>query len=302
MIGLASSVWAGVHSLKTGWNCQEITPNKDGQRHTVKEELERIGFLGETPASFEANPIAAHFELHIEQGPILENERRKIGVVTGAQAYKWFRVRVRGRDSHAGTTPFNARQDAVLAAAKMIVESNQIAKALAGLVTTGNVHVEPGSINTTAHTVQFTMDIRHPSDNTLSEIEDTCRKRFAEIAKTDSEKGVNVEWEQLTDSPAVTFHDDCISAVQGATEEVCAALSKPAETDALWTPMVSGAGHDSCYTNRRCPTGMIFTPTKDGLSHTPTEYCSPEECALGAQVLLGAVLRYDKMRAEKGML
>jgi hydantoinase/carbamoylase family amidase len=302
MIGIASGVWAGVHSLETGWTCQEIKANKDGRRHSVKEELERIGFLGQTPASFEANPMAAHFELHIEQGPILENEGRKIGVVTGAQAYKWFQIRVRGRDSHAGTTPFNARQDAVLAAAKMIVESNQIARDRAGLVTTGNVNVEPGSMNTTAHTVQFTMDMRHPSDGMLSEIEDTCRRRFAEIAKTHSEKGVTVEWTQLTDSPAVTFHDDCISAVQGATEEVCAALPKTSEMDSLWMPMVSGAGHDSCYTNRMCPTGMIFTPTKDGLSHTPTEYCSPEECALGAQVLLGAVLRYDKMRAEKGLL
>jgi acetylornithine deacetylase/succinyl-diaminopimelate desuccinylase-like protein len=87
---------------------------------TMKQELERIGFLGETPASHEAQPIGAHFELHIEQGPILEDEQRKIGVVTGAQGYNWYEVEVKGRDSHAGTTPLSARKDALLGAAKMI--------------------------------------------------------------------------------------------------------------------------------------------------------------------------------------
>jgi acetylornithine deacetylase/succinyl-diaminopimelate desuccinylase-like protein len=116
----------------------------------MKEELKRIGFLGVTPASCEFQPIAAHFELHIEQGPILEHERRKIGVVSGGQAYKWFEVTVKGRDSHAGTTPMETRKDSVLAAAKMIVESNRIAKIHSGLITSGLVETDPGSINTMA--------------------------------------------------------------------------------------------------------------------------------------------------------
>ena len=268
----------------------------------MKEELERIGFMGSHPASYEAQPIAAHFELHIEQGPILEDERRKIGVVTGGQAYKWFEVIVKGRDSHAGTTPMAARKDSVLAAAKMIIESNKIAGAYSGLITTGIVETDPGSVNTMAHTTRFTLDIRHPSDTVIAQIEDECRKRFSTIAVDDSEQGVSLEWRQLTANPSVTFHQDCITVIEEAAEDAVADLPRTAEDGKSWKHMVSGAGHDSFHTSRRCPTGMIFTPTKDGLSHTPTEYCSPEDCALGAQVLLGAVLRYDKLRAERGML
>ncbi|KAK5302819.1 hypothetical protein LTR99_005776 [Exophiala xenobiotica] len=302
IITVSSGVWSGAVPLETAWNCQEVTPSQDGNRYNMKQELERIGFLGSTPASYEAQPIAAHFELHIEQGPILEDERRKIGVVTGGQAYKWFEVVVQGRDSHAGTTPMAARKDSVLAAAKMIVESNKIAKAHSGLITTGLVETDPGSINTMAHTARFTLDMRHPSDSVLAQIEDECRKTFSRIAAEDSERGVSLEWRQLAANPAVTFHQDCITVIEEAAEETVADLTKTAEDGKLWKHMVSGAGHDSFHTSRRCPTGMIFTPTREGLSHTPTEYCSPEDCALGAQVLLGAVVRYDRLRVERGML
>ncbi|KIW28332.1 uncharacterized protein PV07_08005 [Cladophialophora immunda] len=302
IITVSSGIWSGAVSFETAWNCQEVTPSRDGHRCTMKEELEHIGFLGSTPASHESQPIAAHFELHIEQGPILEDERRKIGVVSGGQAYKWFEVVVQGRDSHAGTTPMAARKDSVLAAAKMIVESNKIARAHSGLITTGLVETNPGSINTTAHTARFTLDMRHPSDSVLAHIEDECRRTFSRIAVEDSERGVSLEWRQLAANPAVTFHQDCIAVIEHAAEETVADLPKTAEDGKLWKHMVSGAGHDSFHTSRRCPTGMIFTPTREGLSHTPTEYCSPEECALGAQVLLGAVLRYDRLRAGRGML
>lgn len=288
--------------METAWNCQEVTPSQDGNRYTIKEELERIGFLGSTPASYQIQPIAAHFELHIEQGPILEDERRKIGVVTGGQAYKWFEVAVSGSDSHAGTTPIAARKDSVLGAAKMIVESNNIARAYSGLITTGLVETDPGSINTVAHTARFTLDMRHPSDSVLAQIEDDCRRKFRVIAADDSDRGVSIEWRPLAANPAVKFHQDCITVIEHAAEETVADLPKIAEDGKLWKHMVSGAGHDSFHTSRRCPTGMIFTPTRNGLSHTPTEYCSPMDCALGAQVLLGAVLRYDRLRMERGML
>ena len=300
MTAIASAVWAGMHPIEKVWSVPEIHPSPDGKHHTMKEELERIGFLGDVPASYKAQPIAAHFELHIEQGPILEHEKRRIGVVVGGQAYRWYEITLKGRDCHAGTTPFNARQDALLAAAKMIVQSNSIAKGHGGLATTGVLEMEPGSINTMAHTVKFTLDIRHPSDSTLSEIEDACRKDFERIASKESERGCSVSWREMTVSPAVQFHKDCIAAVEDSAEEVCSELPKTAADDKLWKHMVSGAGHDSCHTNRQCPTSMIFTVTKDGISHNPKEYCSPEDCTLGAQVLLGAILRYDKLRAERG--
>ncbi|KIV89115.1 hypothetical protein PV10_08715 [Exophiala mesophila] len=283
IITVSSGVWSGTAPLETAWACQEVSPSQDANRYTMKEEQKRIGFLGSIPASYEAQPIAAHFELLIEQGPILEDERRRIGVV-------------------AGTTPMAARKETVLAAAKMIVESNKIAKAHSGLITTGIVETIPGSINTMAQTVRFTIDMRHPTDGVLAQIEAECRQTFSAIAARDSERGVSLEWRQLAAAPAVMFHQDCIDVIEESAEETVAGLPKTAEDGKSWKRMVSGAGHDSFQTSRRCPTGMIFTPTREGLSHTPTEYCSPEDCALGAQVLLGAVLRYDSLRAERGML
>ena len=277
MMAVSSAVWAEAVPLDTAWNLAEVSANEDGKKHTMKEELERIGYLGEQKASYQAFPFAAHFELHIEQGPILENEKRRVGVVKGAQAFKWFEITVKGRDTHAGTTPFDARKDAMLCAAKLIVLSNSVAKKHGGLSTTGILTQQPGSINTMAHTVTFTLDIRHHTDEKLSEIEKACRAEFVRIAEKESEKGCEVEWKELVDSPAVHFHQDCVSAVEESAKEVCGDLPMTAEDGQLWKHMISGAGHDSCYTNRRCPTSMVFSVTKEGISHNPKEYCSPED-------------------------
>jgi len=132
-----------------------------------------------------------------------------------------------------------------------------------------------------AHTVTFTLDIRHTEDAKLTKIEKACREDFARIAAEESEKGCEVKFEELVDSPAVVFHEDCIKVVEESAKEVCAQLSttgvKAKDDGSLWKYMISGAGHDSCYTNRRCPTSMIFTQTKEGISHNPQEYCSPED-------------------------
>jgi hydantoinase/carbamoylase family amidase len=300
VVTVSSGVWAGSIPLQTAWDTAEVPTlmtDPSSAPRTMKQELERIGFLGDVPASHEANPIGAHFELHIEQGPILEDERQKIGVVTGAQGYNWYEVTVRGRDSHAGTTPLAARKDALLGAARMIAASNDVARELAGLITTGIFRAEPGSVNTMAHTVRFTLDIRHPSNEKLAEMVARCREAFDRIAKVECERGVKVEWTTLTENVAVEFHQDCIAAVEEAAEEVCGGLTEAKnEGKKLWRHMSSGAGHDSCNVSRRAPTAMIFTPTRNGMSHTPDEYCSPEDCILGAQVLLGAVLRYDAAR------
>lgn len=277
MMAVASGVWAESIPLNKAWNLAEVSASADGTKRTMKQELERIGYLGEQAASYKEFPFAAHFELHIEQGPILEMEKRKIGVVQGVQAFKWFEVTVHGRDTHAGTTPMNARMDAMLCAAKLIVASNQIAKRAGGLATTGILNMQPGSVNTMAHTVTFTLDIRHHLDQNLSGIEKECRTQFDEIAKNDSEQGCQVEWKELVDSPAVKFHEDCIAAVQDSAAEACEHLPPTSDDGQLWKKMTSGAGHDSCYTNRRCPTSMIFTVTKDGISHNPREYCSPDD-------------------------
>lgn len=276
-MAVASGVWAEAIPLTEAWDLQEVSESKDGERKTMKQELERIGYRGDTPASYHANPFAAHFELHIEQGPILEDEKRKIGVVQGVQAFKWFEVLVSGRDSHAGTTPFNARQDAMLCAAKLIVESNRIAKNLGGLATTGILNMQPGSVNTMARDVKFTLDVRHPDNQKLAEIAESCQANFEKIATTDSEKGCTVALKELMDSPAVKFHQDCVAAVEASAADALEGLPMTASDGSLFKYMTSGAGHDSCWTNRRCPTSMIFTPTRQGVSHNPKEYCSPED-------------------------
>ncbi len=294
MVTVASAVWSGAIPLHTGWNCTEAAVFAEPGRppQTMKQELARIGYLGAARASHAAQPIAAHFELHIEQGPVLERERRRIGVVTGAQACHWFEVAVRGRDSHAGTTPLAARKDALLAAAKMVVAANAAARALGGVATVGGLRALPGNINTIAHTAAFSLDVRHQHDAGAAAIVARCRAAFAAIAREDSDLGVDVAWTTLVESKAVHFDPACIRAVEAAAAAASACGAQGA------MPIISGATHDSCHVSTRCPTAMIFTPTKDGLSHTPTEYCKPEDCVLGAQVLMGAVLLYDAGRFE----
>lgn len=165
----------------------------------------------------------------------------------------------------------------MLAAAKMIVASNDTAKKHHGLATTGILTGHPGSVNTMAHTVSFTLDIRHTSDEEISKIEHDCKKNFAHIAEAESERGCTVSWKQLVDSPAVHFHPACISAIEESAKAVSQGLAVKAVDRKAWRYMISGAGHDSCYTNRRCPTAMIFTTTLDGISHNPKEYCAPED-------------------------
>ncbi|KAM0467929.1 hypothetical protein ACHAP7_011436 [Fusarium lateritium] len=272
-MAVSSGVWADAIPLQTAWDLKEVLA---ANPKSMKEELDHIGYCGEHPASYLSNPFAAHFELHIEQGPILEDEGLKIGVVHGVQAFKWFSITVKGRDSHAGTTPLYARKDPVLCATKMIVAANVIAKKFEGLTTTGIFTTDPGTVNTMAHTVKFTLDVRHVKDEILTKMVQECEEEFLRISRDDSEKGCEVDWELLVDSPAVQFSEECISVVEASAADVCAALPQNS-AGKLYRPMISGAGHDSCYTNRVCPTSMIFTPTRSGISHNPTEYCSPED-------------------------
>lgn len=128
-----------------------------------------------------------------------------------------------------------------------------------------------------AHTVTFTLDVRHTKDEVLAQMIAKCEAEFSRICKDDSEKGCEFEWELLVDSPAVKFHPDCIAAVEASAADLCSQLPKAVDGKKLYIPMISGAGHDSCYTSLRVPTSMIFTPTRLGISHNPVEYCSPED-------------------------
>lgn len=290
---MGSSVWAGLMPLQEAWELTEVSSLAQYSPRSVKTALEDIGFLGDVEASHTAQPIAAHFELHIEQGPVLEDRGRKIAAVTQGQAYSWWEVTVKGRDAHAGTTPLEARSDAMRAAANMIRAADHAAWAFSGLATVGSIEAQPGSINTIAHTVKFTLDIRHRKHDSLSKLFEGCRKAFERVATEQSGRGVEFSMKPLTKNDTVIFDRGCVMAIEDSATAVLAEAKGLVNQERRPMRLISGAGHDSCAVSHVAPAAMIFTPTRNGMSHTPDEYCKPEDCILGAQTLMGAALRYD---------
>ena len=268
---VASGVFAGVFDLEYGHSRADV----DGK--TIGDELKRIGYMGEqTPGD---HPIRAFFEAHIEQGPILESESKTIGVVMGAQGQRWFEVTLTGSESHAGTTPMNRRKDALVAASKLVTKVNEIALAHAphAVSTVGMMQVSPNSRNTIPGSVFLTVDFRHPDDETLSAMEAELRAACAEICDP---AGIEADIDMIWYSPPIAFDKDCVGAVKNAA------------TTAGYGNMeiISGAGHDACYISRVAPTGMIFVPCEDGISHNESESATPEDLAAGCNVLLYAML------------
>lgn len=284
-----SSVWSHDLSLEDAYSLVSI-----GEEHpeTVKESLTKINYIGDVPASYQENQIDAHFELHIEQGPILEDENRRIGIVTGVQAYNWSKITVSGVGAHAGTTPWRLRKDALLMTSKMICAAAEIAESHDGLFTTGVIDVKPYSVNIIPGEVTFTMDLRHYSDEMLKQIIEEIQSAFDKLIKNNKGGALTYEREVLQVSPSVKFNETCIDCVSRSAYSQF-------EKDKV-KPMWSGAGHDSCQTAPHVPTSMIFIPSKDGLSHNYYEYSSPQEIADGFKVLLQAIINYDNYRATRG--
>ncbi|KAI5461769.1 hypothetical protein BGZ63DRAFT_357104 [Mariannaea sp. PMI_226] len=291
---MSSGVWAEKIPLDFAHSVKEV----DGPA-TVKSELERIGYLGEMPASHKSMPMGAHFELHIEQGPILEKASKKIGVVQGVQSYKWFTIDIQGRDAHTGSTPFPNRADALLLAARLITHSHRVATKHQALASTGILRLTPGSTNTIPGHVNFTLDIRSPKDEVVDEVEKQLKHDFDLLARGVDVDGLlqgstpslplSLTWKTDTISKATKFHPDCIQAVRESAESVLGDANGMIDIS-------SGAGHDTVYTSMHCPSTMIFIPCKNGVSHNPEEYSTPEECAIGAEVLCQAVVRFDQKR------
>ncbi|WEJ94877.1 hypothetical protein PSN45_002377 [Yamadazyma tenuis] len=283
---MSSLVWSGAHDLQETYNLKSIT---DDVPVTVRDELERIGYIGDVPVDYKQNPIKCHFEIHIEQGPILEESNKKIGIVVGAQGYDWTKVHVKGKATHTGTTPFYARSDALLATSQMICKGNELAKKAEGLFSVGVLNLLPKVVNVIPDSTEFVMDLRHPIKDSLHKLKDDCVEEFKKIAH-EAGRNVSVEFEHVMLSDPLEFHADCVSCVQSAAVELYG------KDNVL--EIVSGAGHDSCATSGVVPTSMIFIPSKDGVSHNPEEYSTPEQVAEGFQVLLNAVLRYDSLRVD----
>jgi N-carbamoyl-L-amino-acid hydrolase len=268
---MGSGVWSGVFSLDKAY---ALT---DTEGTTVVSALDGIGYRGAEPAApFQAD---AYFELHIEQGPILEREGQPIGVVLGAQGMVWYDAVATGQDSHAGTTPPSARRDALVCAARIIDLVDRLMRARGddGRGTVGQLLVSPNSRNVVPGEVRFSVEFRHPSDAEV----DALDAEFPPAAQAIADAcGVKLELTTLFKLPAQPFDAACIDLVrQGA-----------ARSGYGTREIVSGAGHDAVYVARHIPTAMIFTPCKDGLSHNEAESIQPEEAEVGCQLLFEAVV------------
>jgi N-carbamoyl-L-amino-acid hydrolase len=249
----------------------------DTEGKSVKGELERIGYIG--PQEPGDHPIGAYFETHIEQGPVLEDADVTIGVVSGVLGIRWFDCTVTGMEAHAGPTPMALRKDAMQVSARIMQEV--VACALRhqphGRGTVGMVQVFPNSRNVIPGRVKFSIDLRNSTDALVDQMADEV-KAFA--ARAAQESGLEVKIELVSSYPAQVFHADCVDAVGRAAKKLGYSNM----------PAVSGAGHDAVYMARLAPSGMIFIPCKDGISHNEIESAKPEHITAGCNVLLHAML------------
>jgi N-carbamoyl-L-amino-acid hydrolase len=277
---IASGVFAGVFTRDWAHSRQ------DRAGVTFASALDAIGYRGAEPCG--GHPLSAFFELHIEQGPILEAESKDIGVVTGVQAMRWYEATITGRDAHTGATPMHLRKNALLGTARVIEQVDRIARQHAPLAvgTVGLIENRPNSRNVVPGEVFFCIDLRHPDGTVLDVMEQAF---YAVLPEVCGPLGLAFCSEKIWDQPALRFDPECVAAIRQA-----AAISGFSARD-----IVSGAGHDAAYISRVAPSAMIFVPCRGGVSHAEDEFTSKEQCAAGAQVLLQAVLDYDRRLAER---
>ncbi|MBY6055749.1 Zn-dependent hydrolase [Leisingera daeponensis] len=268
---LSSGVFAGVHTQDWAYGREDAEGKKFG------DELKRIGWRGEEETG--ARKMHAFFELHIEQGPILEAEGKDIGVVTHGQGLSWTQVTVTGKDAHTGSTPMPMRRNAGLAMARILEEVDKIAWSHAphAVGAAGHIDVYPNSRNVIPGKVVFTVDFRSPELGVITDMENRLREKAAEIAEA---MGVEIAFEKVGGFDPVAFDEGCVAAVRNAAERL----------GYSHLDIISGAGHDACWINRVAPTAMVMCPCVDGLSHNEAEEISKEWAEAGANVLFHAVV------------
>jgi len=275
---MGSGVFIGEFPLET------ILERADIDGIKVGAALKQIGYQGSEPVG--GRPVGAYFEAHIEQGPILEDERKVIGVVVGALGLRWYDVVVSGQDAHAGPTPMRLRKDAMVAAASMVTEVNAIAQRFQpnGRGTVGFMQVKPNSRNVVPGEVRFSVDLRHADDAELERMEQELRAACERHAKA---RNCTATVERVANYPACKFDSGCVSGVRNAA----------AKLGLLHMDIVSGAGHDAIYMARVCPTSMIFVPCEGGISHNEIENAKAEDLAAGCNVLLNVILERARVSA-----
>ena len=267
---LGSAVYAGVFDRAFADSCED----DDGIRFA--EAIETIGYCGTTPIG--QPRFAAMFELHIEQGPMLERGNIDIGIVTGVQAMRWYDLTITGREAHAGTTPMDMRVDALADAARLILAAQKLASEMGGLATTGQLGIVAASRNVVPGKVTMSLDLRHEQDEWLDVMEKQMRALIAEAMRWAGDARSRLA------KPGNSLRQELPPGDPRGRASAGASMSE----------IVSGAGHDSVNISKIVPTAMIFVPCREGLSHNPQEFASQSQCALGAQTLLNAVLLYDK--------
>lgn len=269
---LGSSVYVGDLSVAEA----TAIPGIDGSN--FGEELKRIGYAGE----MEPGGIRpyAFLESHIEQGPLLDQEKVPVGVVEAVTGITWLEVTVTGAANHAGTTPIDLRQDAGLAAAKLIESMREIAVSIGDnqRATCGMIAFEPNAINVIPSKAVFTVDLRNSDGEALREAEEQLIAYAKKVEKSD---GVTISIRDLEHVPPVKFDPAVVDIIENTANELGISNQQ----------MISGAGHDAQLLAEMCPTAMIFIPSRDGISHSPDEYSSPEDLATGASVLLHSALK-----------
>lgn len=250
----------------------------DEQDISIRSELDNDSQWQSLPRRPDRR-IGRYLEIHIEQGPILEDRGYPVGIVNGVQAIGWFDVKVVGEETHAGPPPMACRKDALMAAAEIALAAERIAQSKGedGRGTVGQFTIHPGSTNVVPGLAQLSVDLRHPSDAIIDAMAVEFREAVAEIA---ARRGVGIKVEQIWRSPAVPFDQEVCDAFRTAANQ--------AGVQAL--EMVSGAGHDAVPIGRRIPTGMLFIPCENGVSHNEAEAITIDQAAIGCSLLYLAVL------------
>ena len=269
---MGSGVWNGTLDIS------KVYQTTDKAGISVEEALREIGYQGNLPAKPRA--IKAAFEVHIEQGPILEKQAKQIGIVTGIQGLRWYELTLHGKPCHAGPTPMEDRIDPVQAMLPILQTCYDLARKNApwGRATIGDIQVLPGSPNTVPEVMKVLIDLRHPNGDVIEKMAQTFTAKVEQVCKS-----MNVDY-QLVEAwrmEVTNFDQDCVNAVDEAVTSLGYSAMK----------MVSGAGHDSLYVAEKVPTSMIFIPCEDGLSHNEAENVKCEDVAAGANVLLHAMLK-----------
>ncbi|TPN40071.1 Zn-dependent hydrolase [Mesorhizobium sp. B2-3-3] len=268
---MASGVFAGVLEQA------DVYEHTDKNGKKFGEELERIGWKGTEKVG--DRKIHAFFELHIEQGPILEDEGIDIGVVTHGQGLKWLQVTLTGKEAHTGSTPMPKRRNAGLGMARVIELVHEIAMDYQpdAVGAVGHMEVYPNSRNIIAGRTVFTIDIRSPEKEVLDAMDGRIREGIDTICDA---LDIKYKIEQVGHFDPVTFDKGCVKAIRDAAERL----------GYTHRNIVSGAGHDACWINRVAPTAMVMCPCVDGLSHNEAEEITKEWAAAGADVLFHAVV------------